>query len=114
MGTLLEGYWVLNRMCSLKHEKENHKSASEFPKHVTKYIEEEKAFGATIGPFERVPFKDLHYSPFKTRNKPDSDNRRVILDLSWPRGESVNSGIEKNGYMGLDFKLTFPGIHVWM
>ena len=45
-----------------------------------------------------------------TRNKPNLDNRRVILDLSWPRGESVNAGVEKNGYMGFDFKLMFATI----
>ena len=45
-----------------------------------------------------------------TRHKPNSDNRRVILDLSWPRGASVNAGVEKNGYMGSEFKLTFPTI----
>ena len=86
-----------NRMCSLKHDKINHKSASEFPEHVDKYIAEEKAFDAIIGPFESAPIKNLHYSPFMTRHKPNSDSRRVILDLSWPKGESVNAGMEKAG-----------------
>ena len=45
-----------------------------------------------------------------TRHKPNSDTRQVILDLSWPRGESVNAGVEKDGYMGADFKLKFPTI----
>ena len=35
----------------------------------------------------------------------------MILDLSWPRGASVNAGVEKNGYMGSEFKLTFPTIN---
>ena len=122
--SLLEGYWDkqlleclkfgfplgFNRTCSLNHDKQNHKSAVEFPEHVSKYIEEEKNFGAIIGPFEKSPIKNLHYSPFMTRNKPNSENRRVLLDLSWPRGESVNAGVEKNGYMGYDFQLMFPTI----
>ena len=122
--TMLQGYWDeqlleclkfgfplgFNRTCTLKHDKENHRSAVLFPEHVTKYIEEEQKFGAIIGPFENSPIKNLHYSPFMTRDKPNSENRRVILDLSWPRGESVNAGVEKNGYMGSDFKLTFPTI----
>ena len=54
--SLLEGYWDkqlleclkfgfplgFNRTCPLKHDKENHKSAVEFPEHVSKYIEEQK------------------------------------------------------------------------
>ena len=43
-----------------------------------------------------------------TRYKPNSDQRRVIVDLSWPHGNSVNSGIGKNFYLGLHF--TFPTV----
>ena len=122
--SLLEGYWDkqlleclkfgfplgFNRTCPLSHDKNNHKSAVLFPEHVEKYIEDEQKFGAIIGPFQKSPIENLHYSPFMTRHKPNSDNRRVILDLSWPRGASVNAGVEKNGYMGSEFKLTFPTI----
>ena len=121
---MLKGYWDqqliqclefgfplgFNRQCPLKHEVINHKSAIECPQDVKKYIEEEKSFGAIIGPFQEPPIANLHYSPFMTRHKPNSDTRRVILDLSWPRGESVNVGVEKDGYLGADFKLTFPSI----
>ena len=34
----------------------------------------------------------------------------VILDLSWPKNTSVNDGVEKNAYLGSEFKLTFPTI----
>ena len=122
--SLLQDYWDqqlleclkfgfplgFNRMCPLKHDKENHKSAVLFPEDVNKYIEEERKFGAIIGPFQEQPIENLHYSPFMTRHKSNSENRRVILDLSWPRGESVNAGVDKNGYMGSEFKLTFPTI----
>ena len=121
---LLRGYWNqqllqclefgfllgFSGLCPLKHDKANHKSALEFPLDVSKYIEEEKSFGAIIGPFKEAPIPNLHYSPFMTRHKPNSDTRRVILDLSWPRGESVNAGVEKDGYLGADFKSTFPNI----
>ena len=49
-------------MCSLNHDKNNHKSASEFSEHVDKYIAEEKALGAIIGP-DQPPIKNLHYFP---------------------------------------------------
>ena len=121
---LLDGYWDtqlleclkfgfplgFNRMCPLNYDKNIHKSAAEFPEYVDKYIAEERVLGAIIGPFDEPPITNLHYSPFMTRPKQNSDTRRVILDLSWPKGESVNAGVEKNGYMGGEFKLTFPTI----
>ena len=45
-----------------------------------------------------------------THPKPNSDTRRVILNFSWPKGASVNDGIEKNAYLGSEVKLTFPTI----
>ena len=47
-----------------------------------------------------------------TRNKPNSDRRRVIIDLSWPLGASVNSGIDKDTYLGSPFALSFPTMDV--
>ena len=47
-----------------------------------------------------------------TRNKPNSDRRRVIIDLSWPLGASVNAGIDKDTYLGSPFALTFPTVDV--
>ena len=45
-----------------------------------------------------------------TRSKPNSDRRQVIGNLSWPIGESVNSGINKNTYLGCQFDLIFPSV----
>ena len=36
---------------------------------------------------------------------------RVIIDLSWPLGLSVNAGIDKNSYLDSDFALTFPTVN---
>ena len=88
-----------NRNCPLKHDNDNHKSAIDYPRDVINYLEEEKIFKAIIGPFDKHPIPGAHFSPFMTRHKPNSENRRVIL-----------GGIEKDGYMGSDFKLTFPSI----
>ena len=35
---------------------------------------------------------------------------RVIVILSWPKGESVNLSINKNIYFGSQFDLTFPSV----
>ena len=45
-----------------------------------------------------------------TKAKPNSDRRRVIIDLSWPLGASVNAGIDKTTYLGSIFSLTFPTV----
>ena len=47
-----------------------------------------------------------------TRNKPNSDRCRVIIDLSWPLGASVNLGIDKDTYLGSAFALSFPTVDV--
>ena len=99
-----------NRNASLSHDDTNHKSAIEYPEHVEAYLAEEISHGAIVGPFTDHPIANSHFSPFMTRPKANSDNRRVILDLSWPQGSSVNDGIEKDAYMGVDFNLTFPSL----
>ena len=48
-----------------------------------------------------------------TRDKPGAPHRRVIIDLSFPHGEAVNSNINtciKDQYLGTDFILTLPSI----
>ena len=37
-------------------------------------------------------------------------NRRVIIDLGWPIGHCVNSGVESDCYLGTVFVLTYPWI----
>ena len=51
-----------------------------------------------------------HISPFLTREKPNDPNRCIINDLSWPKNESVNAGVDKHFYVGSEFLLTFPTI----
>ena len=64
-----------------------------------------------LGPFRDSPINDLHISPFMTRDKSSSDKRRVIIDLSWPKDQSVNSGIDSDRYLNVDFVLTYPSIN---
>ena len=42
--------------------------------------------------------------------KKESESRRLILDLSYPEGNSINSGIDKDCYLESDEKLTLPSI----
>ena len=92
------------------HNSTNHHSALAFPEHVTNYIQTELDHGAMLGPFTTPPFKYFHLSPLMTRPKKDSEDRRVIVDLSFPHGTSVNDGIPKDEYLGKCYKLQYPGI----
>ena len=99
-----------NRQCPLTSDGKNHASAVDHPNDVLAYIQEEVNHNAILGPFHTDPIPKMHFSPFMTREKPNSDTRRVIIDLSWPKGNSVNSGIDKNSYLGSEFALTFPTV----
>ena len=77
--------------------------------HVSKYISEEIKYGAIWGPFKELPFP-CHVSPFLSRDKPNSNSRRVILDLSFPVGKSVNDRVPKDQYFGSYFELKYPSV----
>ena len=87
----------------------NHASARLYPDHVDKYIEEEVGFQAMLGPLDSKPF-DVHISPFMTRAKSDSESRRTIMDLSFPKGLSINDGVLKDTYLGTNFQMHYPSI----
>ena len=89
----------------------NHKGASEHPEAMKKYIMKEISKGAVMGPYKKIPFtRKVGISPLSSRPKRDSKERRVILDLSFPFGGSVNKGIPKDTYLGLEAKLEFPKV----
>ena len=75
----------LSRICNLLDAFLNHKSAMDHLFHIQAYMQEEIAMRAIKGPFEESPFLNCHVSPFMSRPKPNSDSRRVIMDLSWPQ-----------------------------
>ena len=70
----------------------------------------EIARGSVIGPFHTNPFgKQARISPLDTRPKKDSEDLRVILNLSHPWKEgSVNNSISKTRFLGKDIKLKYP------
>ena len=60
------------------------------------YHNDKMNHGAMLGPFREPPISDLHISPFMTQDKLSSGKRRVINDLSWLKGQSVNSGVDSD------------------
>jgi len=87
----------------------NHSSADAYPDSVTGYLQTEVQLNAMLGPFDKPPFVPwCQTSPLMTRPKKTSTDRRVILDLSWPQGASVNSGIPRDIYLDQPYKLRLP------
>ena len=116
----LQGYWDnqltlplhcgfpldFNNHSLLNGNDTNHKSSTDYIQDVQQYLQEEQQFGAILGPFKHPLIKELHVPPFMNRDKPDSNKRRVIIDLSYPIGASVNAGVGKDTYLGIEFILT--------
>ena len=86
----------------------NHSSAVKYSSHIQHYLDTELKHSAILGPFSKTPIQGLHLSPMMTRPKQGAVNRRVIIDLSWPKGKSVNDNVHPSTYMGTPFLLTFP------
>ena len=88
----------------------NHTSAVQYPEDVLTYLEVVMAFGTILDPFNNNPISNCHCSPSMTHDKPNAKHRRLIVHLSWPKEASVNNGIDKDSYLGMDFNLLFPTI----
>ncbi len=84
----------------------NHRGAIVYHKDIDNYIVQELGYQAVLGTFNSNPFSSpitiLHLN---SRAKSDSEERRLIVDLSFPQGNSVNSGIRKHSYLDNDIRL---------
>ena len=98
-----------DRTCPLLSTDKNHSSAEQFPRDIQLYLDNEVVYNAMYGPFTEKPI-DMHISPLMTREKTGSDNRRTIVDPSWPHGSSVNHGVAKNKYLQAYYHLSYPSV----
>ena len=88
----------------------NHPSATQHPETIRSYIAKEVKMGALYGPFSQPPFTPwFNVSPLMTREKPDSTERRVIVDLSYPEG-GVNAHIEHHMFNGNPVSHNLPTV----
>ena len=89
---------------TLSHACQNHIGAIEFPEQVDAFLRRELAAGSVMGPFPASPFDtETIVSPLNTVPKKDSAERRVIVDLSFPKhspDRSINGGIKKRRLFG--------------
>ena len=104
--------WPIGRLPTMpdpETTQRNHQGANLYPEALKKYIDKEQSYGAIMGPFTEIPFTSkVGISPLSTRPKKDSEERRILLDLSFPPGQSVNDGMIKDNYLGFTTKLSFP------
>ena len=124
---LCEGYWDYqlpyfikfgfpldvphDQQSKLQSTESSHNSAVNFPSHVDNYLKTEAEHVAIYGPYKDPPYgTSTQVSPFMSRDKPDSKNRRIIIDLSWPIGASINSFTAANLYLTTLYKLQYPTI----
>ena len=108
----LEYGWPMD--CSLSQPEysvfRNHKGARDFSDYLCVYLQQECAKGRMAGPFSCPPLTNFMVSPLNTVPKSDSLERRIIVDLSWPFGTSVNDCIPKDTYLGQPILLQFPTV----
>ena len=89
----------------------NHKGAINYPDFINAYVRRECEASRIGGPFEANPLSvPLIVSPMNSVPKSVEGDRRVIVDLSWPVGRSVNDGISKDTYLNENFDLHYTSV----
>ena len=89
----------------------NHGGAKHFPVQIQEYLSKEKSYGAILGPFKENPFCcNIMLSPLNSVPKKDTIERRFILDLSFPKGQSINDSVSKDFYLGQKISLSYPNV----
>ena len=89
----------------------NHKGATDFADEINSYLLKESKNNSILGPFKSNPFaSNLVISPLNSVPKKDTTERRVILDLSFPKHNSINEFISKTEYLGDHVEVVFPKV----
>ena len=87
----------------------NHHSALQYPDAIVKYIAKEQSFSTILGPSNNIQSSHYNCSPLLTRPK-DTNHRRVILNLSYPKGQSLNDAVDKLNFDSRPFTRKFPSV----
>ena len=89
----------------------NHPSVVKNSSYLSTYIAKELSYQSVFGPFRCNPFNtDCVIYLLLCVPERDSVELRVVHDLSFPEGLSVNDGISSDHYLEQFFKLHLPGI----
>lgn len=75
------------------------------------YLEKESKHKAVAGPFKKCPFKSgIKVSPLNSLPKKDTTERRVILDLNYPKVFAVNDFVDKEIYLEEKMDAVYPKV----
>lgn len=89
----------------------NHKGAEQNKEEIVAYLHKQSQAGTLIGPFAVNPFGErARFSALNTRDKKESGQKRVIVDLSAPKGNSINGGTPKDFFLDQEQELHFPTV----
>ena len=93
-------------------ERRNHKGARDHSDVISQYLNKEVEQNRIAGPFDTNPFSvPIMVSPLNSVPKSSSNERRIIVDLSWPQGwGSVNNGISKEFYLEQKIDLHYASV----
>ena len=87
----------------------NHSGAKQLSVAVQKYLLKENSYGAILGPFAENPFIcNIVLSPLNSVPKKEISERRIILDISFPKGMAINDSVSKDFYLGERVFLSYP------
>ena len=76
------------------------------------FIQVQPGHNTVLGPFHSQPFKEFQVSLLMTtRPKENSEARRVIMNLSFPAGNSAISGIKTDSYYGKPYQMHIPTVY---
>ena len=91
---LRDGFRIgFSRSSQLRPACYNHPSSQEHPAIITTHLREELHQGRLVGPLPPSLVPSVQVSPMGLVPKHHSDKWRLIVDLSSPRGLSINDGI---------------------
>ena len=90
----------------------NQAGARANPAKLDKYLSEEIGRGSVIGPFKENPLgKHARFSPLDAIPKKESQDLRIIMNLSFPHdGSSINVAISKDSYLEETVDLSYPNL----
>ena len=101
--------WPTGRLPTVEDPEITYKNHMGAIDYLQEYIKKEQSHAAILGPFKKIPFTNkVGISPISTRPKKNSEDRRIIVDLSFPPGGAGNDGIVRGNYLGFTAELQFP------
>lgn len=74
---------------------DNHKSALQNPHAIKTYIQRNIAMNRIAGPYENPPYEEYMCNPMAAVPKSTEGELRILTNMSYPDGTSVNDGIDR-------------------